>query len=160
MTRLQKGDNAPDFELPNQDGAKVKLSDFRGSKFVVLFFYPKALTPGCTKQACAVRDTRREYDDLNSVVYGVSADPQKLLLKFIAKHELNFDLLSDHDHQVCEQYGVWEPKKFMGREYMGVTRATFIVGKDGTLAHIIPKVDPETHHDDVLGVLKTLNGAD
>lgn len=154
---LTIGLEAPDFSLPNQDGAEVKLSQFKGSKVVVLYFYPKAMTPGCTKQACALRDGILELQKLDAVVYGVSADKQDALKKFIDKESLNFDLLSDVDHKTCEAYESWAPKKFMGREFLGVLRKTFIIDKGGKIAAIFPKVDVKTHYDDVLKVVKSLS---
>lgn len=143
------GNMAPAFTLLNQRGEKVSLKDFRGKKHVVLYFYPKAMTPGCTTQACGIRDSRQDFDKLDTVVLGVSPDPVKRLQKFEEKQGLNFDLLSDEDHAVADKYGVWGPKKFMGREFDGIHRNTFIIGKDGRLKHIIPKVKTKTHHEDV-----------
>lgn len=150
------GNLAPAFSLSNQNGETVSLKDFRNQKHVVLYFYPKALTPGCTTQACGIRDSKKAFDKLDTVVLGVSPDPVKKLQNFIDKQKLNFDLLSDEDHAVAEKYGVWGLKKFMGREFMGILRTTFIIGKDGKLKHIMDKVNTKTHHDDVLAILKTL----
>jgi len=147
---------SPAFSLLNQNGKKVSLKDYRGEKNVVLYFYPKAMTPGCTTQACGLRDTKRKLSRRQTVVLGVSPDPVSRLEKFRVKEKLNFDLLSDEDHKIAEKYGVWGLKKFMGREYMGVNRMTFIIGKDGKLKHIIEKVNTKTHHDDVLAVLSDL----
>ena len=122
----------------------------------MLYFYPKALTPGCITQACGIRDTKKDFDKLDAVVLGVSPDPVKKLQSFIEKKELNFDLLSDEEKTVAEKYGVWGLKKFMGREFMGILRTTFIIGKDGRLKHVMDKVKTKTHHDDVLEILKTL----
>ncbi|SDK16128.1 thioredoxin-dependent thiol peroxidase [Microbulbifer yueqingensis] len=144
------GNLAPAFTLKNQDGEKVSLKDFRGEKNVVLYFYPKALTPGCTTQACGIRDSIDSFAEHDTVVLGVSPDPEGKLQKFIEKHELNFDLLADEDHKVADKYGCWGLKKFMGREYMGLLRTTFIIDKGGRLRHIIDKVKTKTHHDDVL----------
>ncbi|SHE64717.1 peroxiredoxin Q/BCP [Microbulbifer donghaiensis] len=145
------GNLAPAFTLTNQNGEKVSLKDFRGTSNVVLYFYPKALTPGCTTQACGIRDSAAGFDSVDTVVLGVSPDPEAKLQKFIEKHELNFDLLSDEDHKVADKYGCWGLKKFMGKEYMGLLRTTFIIDKAGRLCHIIDKVKTKTHHDDVLG---------
>lgn len=150
------GNLAPAFTLLNQNGEKVSLKDFKGSKNVVLYFYPKALTPGCTVQACGIRDTKKQFDKLDTVVLGVSPDPVKKLQNFIEKKELNFDLLSDEDHAIAEKYGVWGLKKFMGREFMGILRTTFIIGQDGRLKHVMDKVKTKTHHDDVIEILKSL----
>lgn len=150
------GNLAPALTLVNQDGEKVSLKDFKGKKNVVLYFYPKALTPGCITQACGIRDAKKEFAKLDTVVLGVSPDPVKKLQSFIEKKELNFDLLSDEDKKMAEKYGVWGLKKFMGREFMGILRTTFIIGKDGRLKHIMDKVKTKTHHDDVIEILKTL----
>lgn len=147
------GNKAPAFTLKNQLGEVVKLSELKGKK-VVLYFYPKAMTPGCTTQACALRDVQAEYDSVNAVVLGVSPDAPERLKKFEDKHELNFTLLSDEDHAIAEKYGVWGLKKFMGREFMGILRTTFIIDEEGRLSHIMDKVKTKTHHDDVMAILK------
>ncbi len=148
------GNLAPAFSLQDQDGKTVSLKDFRDKKNVVVYFYPKALTPGCTTQACAIRDYKSEFAKAKTVVLGLSPDPVKKLSSFTDKHELNFTLLSDEDHKVADKYGVWGLKKFMGREYMGINRMSFIIGKDGRLKHIMEKVKTKTHHDDVLAIIK------
>lgn len=148
------GNMAPTFSLKDQSGNTVALKDFRGKKNVVVYFYPKALTPGCTTQACAIRDYKSEFAKEKTVVLGLSPDPVKKLSSFTDKHELNFTLLSDEDHKVADKYGVWGLKKFMGREYMGINRMSFIIGKDGRLKHIMEKVKTKTHHDDVLEIIK------
>lgn len=144
------GNLAPTFTLANQGGEKVSLKDFRGRSNLVLYFYPKAMTPGCTTQACGIRDTAAEFAALGTVVLGVSPDPESRLQKFIEKYQLNFDLLADEDHKVADKYGCWGLKKFMGREFMGLLRTTFIIDKQGRLRHIIDKVKTKSHHDDVL----------
>jgi len=149
------GQLAPEFTTLDQDGNNVSLKDFRG-KTVVLYFYPKAMTPGCTVQAQGIRDTRSEFDELNAVVLGISPDEPKRLVRFIDKHELNFTLLSDEEHKIADDYGVWALKKFMGKEYDGIHRLTFIIDGEGKLVHIMEKVKTKTHHDDVLEVLKKL----
>jgi peroxiredoxin Q/BCP len=154
MQQPKIGNMAPAFTLQNQRGEKVSLRDFKGDKNVVLYFYPKAMTPGCTTQACGIRDSRKEFDKLDTVVFGLSPDPVRRLEKFEQKEGLNFDLLSDEDHAVADKYGVWGPKKFMGREFDGIHRMTFIVGKDGRLKHIMPKVKTKTHHEDVRGWIR------
>ncbi|NIB41210.1 thioredoxin-dependent thiol peroxidase [Pseudomaricurvus alkylphenolicus] len=151
------GNMAPAFTLQKQDGTKVSLKDFRGTSNVVLYFYPKAMTPGCTTQACGLRDTKAELDDLDTVVLGVSPDAYPRLQKFIDKQELNFDLLSDEDHAIAEKYGVWGLKKFMGKEFMGILRTTFIIGKDGRLKAVMDKFKTKSHHDDVLEQLGELD---
>lgn len=143
------GNLAPAFKLPDQNGTMHALKDYRG-EIVVLYFYPKALTPGCTVQACGLRDSSKALAALGVKVFGVSTDSQKLLTRFVEKQKLNFTLLSDEDHAVAEKYGVWGPKKFMGREYIGLHRMTFIIDREGKLRHIMEKVNTKTHHDDVL----------
>ena len=140
----------PAFSLKNQKGKTIKLRDFKGKKNVVLYFYPKAMTPGCTVQACGIRDSKKELAKLKTVVLGVSIDAVERLQKFEDKQELNFDLLSDEDHAIASKYGVWGKKKFMGKEFMGIKRMTFIIGQDGKLKHIMEKVNTKTHHDDVI----------
>lgn len=154
MSFPKVGNLAPAFSLLNQNEETISLKDFKGEKNVVLYFYPKALTPGCTTQACGLRDSQKEFKDLDTVVFGVSPDPVKKLQSFIDKKELNFDLLSDEDKKVIEKYGCWGEKKFMGREFMGVLRTTFIIGKDGRLKLVMDKVKTKTHHDDVIGYIK------
>lgn len=156
MATIKVGNQVPAFTLRDQSGAEVSLKDFKGRKNVVLYFYPKAMTPGCTVQACGLRDSRRALAELDAVALGISPDPVARLKKFEDKENLNFTLLSDEDHAVADKYGVWGLKKFMGREFMGILRMTFIVDKQGRLAHIMDKVKTRTHHDDVLDVLKPL----
>ena len=153
MTLPKIGNPAPAFELEDQHGRTHSLKDYRG-KIVVLYFYPKAMTPGCTVQAHGLRDSRRDLEELDAVVLGVSTDPVKRLAKFEERDKLNFTLLSDEDHAVADKYGVWGMKKFMGREFMGLHRVTFIIGKDGRLRHIIEKVKTKSHHDDVIGWIR------
>lgn len=148
------GNAAPAFTLVNQKGEKVSLKDFKDKSNVVLYFYPKAMTPGCTVQACGIRDTKKKYASAKTVVLGVSPDAPERLVKFIEKEKLNFDLLSDPDHKIADKYGAWGPKKFMGKEYDGILRTTFIIGKDGRLKHVMDKVKTKTHHDDVLNWIK------
>ncbi len=152
---IEPGLQAPDFTLPDQDGRPVALSDLRGRR-VVLYFYPKADTPGCTTQACGIRDRGTEYADADAVVVGVSPDPVKAVKKFHDKQSLNFTLLADADHAVCERYGVWTEKSMYGRKYWGASRSTFIIAPDGTVATVFPKVSPKTHDDVVLAALRDL----
>jgi len=149
---LSIGAPAPQFSLQNQAGDTISLSDLKGKK-VVVYFYPKALTPGCTDQACGLRDTQAELAERNAVVLRLSPDPVAKLAKFQEKHGLNFDLLSDEDHAVAEAFGVWQLKKFMGKEYMGVVRTTFIIDEQGNLANILDKFKTKTHHETLLAAL-------
>tara|TARA_B110000008_G_scaffold154350_1_gene155372 strand:- start:3 stop:476 length:474 start_codon:yes stop_codon:yes gene_type:complete len=149
------GQLAPDFTTLNQREEEVTLSALKGKK-VVLYFYPKAMTPGCTVQACGLRDTQKELNDRNVVVFGLSPDAPKRLQKFIDRDELNFDMLSDEDHAIAEQYGVWAMKKFMGKEFMGVHRVTFIIDEEGKLASVMAKVKTKSHHDDLIELLDSL----
>ena len=148
------GNMAPAFTLKDQNGKNVSLKDFKGKKNVVVYFYPKAMTPGCTVQACGIRDYKKEFAKANTVVLAISPDPFERLKRFEDKQELNFTLLSDEDHKVADKYGSWGPKKFMGKEYDGILRQTFIIGKDGKLKEIMDKVKTKTHHDDVLDYIK------
>jgi thioredoxin-dependent peroxiredoxin len=149
---VEAGSPAPDFTLTSDSGEEVRLSSFRG-KPVVLYFYPKDDTPGCTRQACDIRDAWAEFERAGAVVLGISPDGEASHAKFRAKYGLPFPLLADEGHQVSETYGVWKQKKFAGREYMGVERSTFVVAPDGTVAGAMRKVDPKTHAHDVLAVL-------
>jgi peroxiredoxin Q/BCP len=149
---LEAGDTAPDFTLPDQHGEPVTLSKLRGQN-VVLYFYPKADTPGCTAQACGVRDRRADYEKAGAVVLGVSPDPVKAVSKFDQKFGLGFPLLADSDHEVAEKYGVWVEKSMYGRKYMGAERTTFVIGPDGAITEILRKVKPAEHDDLVLGAL-------
>jgi len=156
MAAPKTGNLAPAFTLLDQHGNKVSLKDFKGKQRVVLYFYPKAMTPGCTVQACGLRDSKKQLAKLNAVALGISPDPVARLQKFAERDNLNFTLLSDEDHAVADKYGVWGLKKFMGREYMGLIRTTFIIDKNGKLAHIMDKVKTKTHHDDVIALLEDL----
>ena len=149
---VEEGSAAPDFELPDQDGTTHKLADYAG-KNVVLYFYPKADTPGCTTQACGVRDHRADYQSADAVVLGVSPDPVKPIAKFDEKYGLGFPLLSDEDHAVAEAYGVWVEKSMYGRTYMGNERTTFVIAPDGTIKDILHKVKPAEHDDLVLAAI-------
>ncbi|HYV14520.1 MAG TPA: thioredoxin-dependent thiol peroxidase [Conexibacter sp.] len=155
---IEPGQTAPQFTLPDQDGEPVSLGDYAGTT-VVLYFYPKASTSGCTVQACGVRDHLPNYAEAGAVVIGISPDPVKAVKKFADEHALDFTLLADADHAVCEAYGVWAEKSMYGRKYFGALRATFVIGPDGTVAHVIPKVTPKTHDDEVLAVLEQLAAA-
>lgn len=150
---VQVGQAAPDFTLPNQDGVSVSLSDFKG-KHVVLYFYPKDMTPGCTTQACDFRDQYENFSDLNAVIIGISPDPVERHQKFIEKHELPFILLADVDHQVAELYDVWKLKKNFGKEYYGIERSTFIIDKEGILQKEYRKVRVKGHVEEALQYIK------
>ena len=147
------GTRAPEFSALNQKGETVTLADYKGKK-LVLYFYPKAMTPGCTTQACGLRDSAAELAELNAVAVGVSPDKPARLQKFIDRDQLNFDLLSDEENVMAQAYGVWGLKKFMGKEYMGINRITFIINEDGVIEHVMPKVKTKTHHDDVIALIK------
>lgn len=149
---LNIGDMAPNFTLEDQNGDKHSLTDYQ-DKTVVLYFYPKAMTPGCTVQACTLRDANKELEDLNIKVLGVSNDPVARLKKFEVRDNLNFTLLSDESLEMLKDYGIWQLKKFMGREYMGIVRSTYIIHK-GKIVHHMPKVKTKTHHDDVITWVK------
>src|SRR3954463_12379615 len=151
---VEEGKPAPDFELRSDSGETVKLSELRG-KPVVLYFYPKDDTPGCTAQACGIRDSFGEFQRAGAVVLGISPDDEHSHVKFRDKYELPFTLLADTDHEVAERYGVWGEKKYMGRSYMGVNRWTFVIDEDGNIKKVLPNVKPATHADDVLAVLAT-----
>jgi peroxiredoxin Q/BCP len=149
---VKEGKPAPDFELPTDAGEKIKLSDLRG-KQVVLYFYPKDDTPGCTTQACGIRDAWGEFERAGAIVLGVSPDDVDSHGKFKQKYSLPFPLLADEGHHVADAYGVWGEKSYMGKTYFGVDRSTFVIGEDGNIKKILEKVKPATHADDVLAVL-------
>jgi len=149
---LGAGDEAPDFTLPDQEGNPLTLSKLRG-KSVVLYFYPKADTPGCTTQACGVRDHEADYTKAGAVVLGVSPDPVKKIAKFDQKYGLGFPLLSDEDHRVAESYGVWVQKSMYGRTYMGNERTTFVIDAGGKIREVLRQVKPAEHDERVLGAL-------
>jgi thioredoxin-dependent peroxiredoxin len=151
---LQAGDAAPDFTLQDQDGKEVSLSDLRGQT-VVVYFYPRADTPGCTIQACGVRDRADEYAKAGVRVVGVSPDPVEAVRRFADKFDLAFTLLADEDHAVAEAYGTWVEKTNYGKTYWGVQRATFIIDPEGRIARVFPKVSPKTHDDVVLEALRS-----
>lgn len=148
--KLAIGEQAPDFESTNQKGEAVKLSDFKGKK-VVLYFYPKDNTPGCTAESCNLRDNYEDLQKQGYVVLGVSTDSEKSHQKFIDKYELPFDLIADTDKSVHEAYGTWALKKFMGKEYMGTVRTTFVIDEEGKIAEIIEKVKTKDHTAQILG---------
>jgi thioredoxin-dependent peroxiredoxin len=149
---LAEGDPAPDFELTSDSGDTVRLSSLRG-KPVVLYFYPKDDTPGCTKQACGIRDAYGEFEKAGAVVLGVSPDDEASHVQFKEKYGLPFTLLADTGHKVADEYGVWGEKKYMGRSYMGISRSTFVIDADGAVKKVMHNVKPDTHADDVLAAL-------
>ena len=155
MAFAKVGTQAPPFKLLDQRGKEVALTNFKGTKNVVIYFYPKAMTPGCTVQACGIRDTYAEFEALDTVVLGVSPDSVDRLVKFEDKQELNFTLLSDENHEVTEEYGAWGLKKFMGREFMGVLRSTFVIDKKGSIVMVMDKVKTKSHHQEVLDWIKS-----
>ncbi len=149
---IDEGTQAPDFELTSDDGSTVKLSDLRG-KPVVLYFYPKDDTPGCTAQACGIRDAWGAFEQRGAVVLGVSPDPESSHVKFKEKYGLPFTLLADTDHQVADEYGVWVEKNYAGKTYWGNERSTFVIDPEGNVARVMRNVKPDTHTDDVLAAL-------
>jgi thioredoxin-dependent peroxiredoxin len=151
---VAEGKPAPDFELQSDSGETVRLSDLRG-KQVVLYFYPKDDTPGCTTQARGIRDAYGEFEREGAVVLGVSPDDESSHVKFKDKYELPFTLLADSDHAVAERYGVWAEKTYMGKKYMGIDRSTFVIDEDGTVKKAMHKVKPDSHADDVLAALRS-----
>ena len=154
MSFPKVGNLAPAFTLQDQSGQEVSLRDFKGRRSLVVYFYPKAMTPGCTTQACGLRDTQNELEQLDTVALGISPDPVSRLARFADKYTLNFPLLSDEDHAVADKYGVWGLKKFMGREFMGILRTTFIIDKEGRLRHVMDKVKTKTHAQEVIDWIK------
>jgi peroxiredoxin Q/BCP len=156
MTFPKIGNLAPTFALPDQEGAQVRLKDFRDQKNVVVYFYPKAMTPGCTIQAAGLRDSAAALSARNTVVLGISPDSSKRLAKFSERDNLNFTLLADEDHGVADKYGAWGPKKFMGREFDGILRTTFIIGMDGRLKAVLDNFKTKSHHEDLLAALDGL----
>ncbi|WP_265468803.1 thioredoxin-dependent thiol peroxidase [Haemophilus influenzae] len=155
MNPLSVGNQAPAFTLLNQQEKPVSLNDFRGKK-VLIYFYPKALTPGCTTQACGLCDSKSELDALGLVVLGISPDAPKKLAQFIEKKELNFTLLSDPDHQVAAQFGVWGEKKFMGRTYDGIHRISFLINESGNIMQVFDKFKTKDHHQMIIDYLRSL----
>ena len=154
MNTLTAGDNAPQFELKNQNDELISLKDCLNNGPVLVYFYPKASTPGCTVQACGLRDSMTELNDLNVTVLGISPDPVAKLARFAQKQELNFSLLSDEDHAIADAFGVWGEKKFMGKIYDGIHRLSFLVGQDGKISHLFNKFKTKEHHEVVLNHLK------
>ena len=152
---LAIGSAAPDFTLPNQNDENISLSQFRG-KWVILYFYPKDMTPGCIKEACSFQEGLPDFSKIDAVILGVSKDSIVRHKKFADKYELNFSLLSDENGSVCENYESWQKKKLYGREYMGIVRSTYIIDPEGKIAKVYPKVKVKEHADEVLGFLKNI----
>lgn len=153
---LKVGRKAPAFSLVDQDGEKVTLEDDVKGHWTLLYFYPKAMTPGCTKQACSVRDAKRKFSSRKMKVFGVSADPPAKLEKFREKESLNFPLLSDETHAMLEKYGAWGEKKMYGKTFEGIHRISYLIDPDGKIAHVWPKVKTAEHADEVLAVVDEL----
>ena len=151
---IKEGNKAPDFTALDQDGKKVKLSSFKGKKNIILYFYPKDMTPGCTTQACDFRDQQKNFK--STVILGVSIDSQERHQKFIEKHDIPFTLLADVDKKVVQKYGVWQEKKLYGKTFMGIVRSTFIIDKTGTVRKIFVKVKVKDHVEEVLSIIKEL----
>lgn len=158
MSELNIGDQAPDFTLPTDGGGEVSLSDYKGKK-VVLYFYPKDNTPGCTTESCDFRDHKQDFESINAHIIGISKDSVKKHDNFKAKYELNFPLASDENSDVCERYGVWKEKSMYGKTYMGIERSTFLIDEDGKIAHIWPKVKVKGHVEAVKAELEGLSKA-
>lgn len=153
MNTISEGQPVPQFSIPNQDGELVNSADFKGQK-TLIYFYPKAMTPGCTVQAQGLRDSKAKLDELNVKVYGISIDAVKRLGKFIERDQLNFELLSDEDHAVAELFGVWGLKKFMGREFDGLHRISFLINEEGVIEKVFNKFKTKNHHEVVLDYLE------
>jgi len=156
MKTLNAGDKAPMFKLEDQNGDVFDLAEALKTKQVLVYFYPKAMTPGCTVQAQNLRDVKQQLEELNTIAVGISPDAVKRLTKFTERDELNFPLLSDEDHKVADDFGVWGLKKFMGKEYDGIHRLSFLIGQDGTIKHFFNKFKTKDHHELVLEVLQQL----
>ena len=154
---LRVGDKAPEFTLLDQNGKKISLKNFKNKSNIVLYFYPKAMTPGCTVQACGIRDVKSQLKKLNTVVLAVSPDSVSRLVKFQEKESLNFTLLSDENNEIAKKYDVWKLKKNYGREYMGIVRTSYLIDKKGKIKHVMDKVKTKTHHDDIIDILTDEN---
>lgn len=157
MQTLAAGMNAPDFSLKDQDDNTVTLAQFKGKNKLLVYFYPRAMTPGCTTQACGLRDSKSELEALNTQVLGISPDPVARLHKFIQKQTLNFTLLSDEDHKVADAFGAWGKKKFMGKSYDGIHRISFLIDENGVILHVFDKFKTKEHHEQVIAYLKEMN---
>ena len=156
MKTITVGEKAPIFTLLDENEKEISLASYIGQKQVLVYFYPKAMTPGCTVQAQGLRDSKEALDSLNTVVFGISPDEPKRLAKFCIRDELNFTLLSDPEHKVADDFGVWGLKKFMGKEYVGIHRLSFLIDLDGNISHVFNKFKTKNHHEVVLDVIKGL----
>jgi len=156
MVKIKVGDHAPDIKLPASHGKPISLKDYKGKENIILYFYPKDDTPGCTIEACGFRDSKKKLEKRNAVVLGVSPDDVNKHQKFVQKFDLPFILLSDTEKKMCQKFGVWVEKNMYGRKYMGVSRTTFIINKDGKIAKIFEKVKPKGHEKEVLDALSNL----
>jgi len=156
MAELQEGQQAPEFSLPASTGGTIALSDFRGKQNVVLHFYPRDMTPGCTQEACSFRDLREEFAEAGAAILGVSADDLESHRQFTEKHELNFPLLSDAGGAVAQTYGVWQEKNMYGKRSMGMVRTTFVIDRQGIIRKVYPKVKVDEHAEEVLAVVRAL----
>ncbi|MFV9997653.1 MAG: thioredoxin-dependent thiol peroxidase [Arsenophonus endosymbiont of Dermacentor nuttalli] len=154
MSPLKTGDKAPQFSLPDQDGEIINLSDYLGQR-ILIYFYPKAMTPGCTLQACGLRDKMNELNHMGVEVFGISTDKPEKLSRFYEKEMLNFTLLSDPKHEVTEKFGVWGAKQFMGKTFDGIHRISFLINTKGEIEHVFDKFNPSDHHQIVLNYLNT-----
>ena len=152
---LDQGKKAPDFTAPDQNGNQHSLSAYKG-KWVILYFYPKDMTPGCTTEACNFRDDFPEFNKLDAVILGVSKDSVQKHLKFVQKYDLPFSLISDENGTICETYGVWQEKSMYGKKYMGINRSTFLINPEGNIARVFPKVNVKTHAEELLQAIEEL----
>ena len=152
---LDQGKKAPDFTAPDQNGKQHSLSAYKG-KWVILYFYPKDMTPGCTTEACNFRDDFPEFNKLDAVILGVSKDSVQKHLKFVQKYDLPFSLISDENGTICETYGVWQEKSMYGKKYMGINRSTFLINPEGNIARVFPKVNVKTHAEELLQAIEEL----
>ncbi len=152
---LEQGLKSPDFTLPDQDNRKVRIADYKG-QWVIVYFYPKAMTPGCTTETCNFQEALPEFEKNDAAVLGISKDSIEKQKKFAEKYKINFPLLSDAESDVCEQFGVWQKKSMYGKEYMGIVRSTFIIDPDGNIARVYPKVKVKEHHHEVMADLNAL----
>ena len=152
---LETGQSVPQFSLPDQNGKIHNINDYK-DQWVILYFYPKDLTPGCTTEACNFQEALPDFNAIDAVIFGISKDSPEQHKKFVSKYNLQFNLLSDEHSDVCEKFGVWQKKSNYGKEYMGIVRSTFLVNPEGKIARVYPKVNVKEHHQEILNDLKTL----